>query len=121
MPEPEPSVSLLASLLLGSITAAYGALVELRDRGYPAGETETGGDLRERFNKSSLMASELHKLLTERKEEALADTHLAPVAEAINLMSREMVRLSKEAVEQQAMDNQFSQITDRLNLRKEKE
>ena len=116
--EIEPSAALVASLLLGSITTAYGALVELSDRGYPT--DETGGDLIERFNQSSRMAGQLHKLLTEKEDEARADPHLAPVAEAINLMSREMFRLAEEAVEQQAVDKKFSEITDWFNRGKEK-
>ena len=110
--EAEPSVARWASLLLGAMSAAYGALVELRDCGYA--HTPEADKFFETYQQATHMAAQVYQQLTERREETLADPNLEPILEAIGLVAEECGRLTAEAKEQADYDQQFEDIAARL-------
>ena len=110
--ETEPSVARWASLLLGAIAAAYGAIIELRDCGY-ANTPEADGYVAT-YQTATTLAAQAYQQLGEHKEEALADKTLEPILQAIALISEECARLSGEAKEQADIDQQFHEIAQRL-------
>ena len=110
--EREPSLARWASLLLGALSAAYGALVELRDCGY-AHTPEANGYV-ETYKTATQMAATIYQRLAVSKEEIVANPELEPLLEAISLVSGECARLSAEAHEQAYIDRQFLEIADQL-------
>ena len=107
----EPSVARWASLLVGALAAAYGALVELREVDYRSAEAVR---LTDTYETAVKMCATLYGKLGERREELLADEEMEPVLEAIGLMASECARLSGEAAERLEIDAQFQAIADRL-------
>ena len=112
MGETEPSVARWASLLLGALSAAYGALVELRDCGYA--HTPAADNFVATFKTATNMAATIYGKLGENKEVLLNEPELEPILEAIVLVSGECGRLSAEAHEQAKIDARFQEIADRL-------
>ena len=110
--EQEPSVARWASLLLGALAAAYGAVIELRDCGY-AHTPEADGYVAT-YQTATALAAKAYQQLGEQREEVMADETLEPILQAIALVSEECARLSGEAKEQADIDQQFQEIADRL-------
>ena len=120
--EREPSFQRMASLLLGTVTAAYGALVELRDIGWTH-EGPEAAEYIDTYWKSVRMSDALFEVMgayirdqaqKPQNEQQLNMKELQPVLDAIGLMSAECARLSALAAEQADIDLQFQEIADRL-------
>ena len=110
--ETEPSVARWASLLLGALAAAYGALIELRDCGYA--HTAEADQFVSTYLQATTMAAKVYQQLGEQREVLLADETLEPILQAISLVSGECARMSGEAKEQADFDAQFLDIAERL-------
>ena len=110
--ETEPSVARWASLLLGAMAAAYGALIELQDCGYA--HNAEADQFVETFKTATNMSATIFQHLGHQKEVLLATPELEPILEAINLVASECARLSGEAAEQADFDAQFLDIAERL-------
>ena len=117
MNETEPSIARWASLLLGALAAAYGALIELRDCGY-ANTPEANGYVAT-YTTATTLAAKAYQQIGERREEALTDETLEPILQAISLVSEECARLTAEAQEQADIDQQFAEIAERLKRDKQ--
>ena len=110
--ETEPSVARWASLLLGALAAAYGAIIELRDCGYA--HTPEADRYVATYQTATALAAKAYQQLREQREEVIADKTLEPILQAITLVSEECARLSGEAKEQADYDIKFADITDHL-------
>lgn len=107
----EPSVTRIASLLLGSVTAAHSALVELADRGWLYDRKSE--ELIAVHHQAAEFSAELYSLLGQRKKETVAAGEgFRKVIEAVHTMAGECERLSGLAAEQATIDARFQKITE---------
>lgn len=105
------SVTRLASLILGSVVAAHGALVELADRGWLY--DQKSDELMTVYHQAVDFTAQLYSLLGQRKKEAAtAGDGFRKVIEAIQIMAGECEHLSEMASEQAKVDARFQKIAD---------
>ena len=116
LPTGEPSVERMALLLTGSLSAAVGALVEMRDLGFQRGPVLDG--LVSTFNVASQASNKLLGWLNAQPDVVVNHPEAAPVFEAVLLLQGEYERLSAVAEERaravSEMDMRFFDITERL-------
>ena len=108
----EPSVARWASLLLGALSVAYGALTDWRDCGYTHTEEATG--YLTRFGDAIRAAEGVYQQLAESAEALAAAPEVEPILEAIALTSGEVARLCDDAVERTNIDLRFIEIINQL-------
>lgn len=111
--ERDPSAAVFASLLLGVMSHAYGALIEMRDLGWALTAPACWRHL-QTYKEAAAYAGRLFETLSERHEEMLADVDTLPIMEAIRNISAgcdHLARLMKTQVEE---DAKFEEIAERL-------